>query len=686
MLNEVREKTETTIREACGADGPVIVEAPPASGKTHNSVSLAAEGYNVLYLARRTDLYEEAEEKAAEIKEETGAEFTIEKIPSPHRDCKTFTRDYGSATSHAKKLYGMGLSGPELHSDDTDIPMPCRSGSSSCEYMEKHTRLMTDPDSVDLLIGNHKHAYNRRYTRNRIVIFDEFNRSAFQTRFTTGSRIDDDPTEIIGAFLRNVPEIPCTDVTDLIEARARKDDVYAQTMEWFRTNKANIETSREILPISTKPHEISNVLAAFLTCSVLQMEDKESGLALAYEPDLWDAVGVKTESRCVRDRNTGEMIVLQPPDWETHREIQVIGLDALPVTRLWNVALGCEFEREPIIPRETISRYLQQGLNMDIIQVTENQHPYSGGRVSPIDNVRFALARNIAEQPFPLITRKQALESYRGEPWLSKCVQSDDQNNLRVKTYGNVLSSNEFEEDTVGFISGNPYPGDHVVIELCTLCDEPMEIIRATDSDNDDADDEGASDQDEKPGRGFEISTAFGEEMYRHKTPHQVFQAILRFGRTTDSNVKSTVFVNTAAVPSWLSPRTLTIWRHASHHKKILVLEALIQAADSDDMFSQQTVQTLKEMIDSQLEEDADDDEENTIDEETIRQTLQQAAFEDCIERDPNSGRNGADCYRWVGDSNLRETEGVVSSADHLLMTDSCAVFLQLEWQSATND
>jgi hypothetical protein len=677
MLNEVREKTETTIRDACDAAGPVIVEAPPASGKTHNSVSLVADGYNVLYLARRRDLYEEAEKKATEIKEETGAEFTVETVPSPHNHCDTFTDCSGSANSLAEKLYDMGLSGPELHSDETDITMPCQS-DIPCEYMKKHRRLMTEPGSVDLLIGNHKHAYNRRYTKDRIVIFDEFNRSAFQTRFTTGSRVDDDPTKIIGAFLRNVPEIPCTDVTDLIEARTRKDDVYEQTMEWFRTNKANIETSREILPISTKPHEISNVLAAFLTCSVLQMEDKGSGLALAYEPDLWDEVGVKTESRCVRDRNTGAMSVLQPPDWENHQEIQVIGLDALPVTRLWNVALGCEFERETIIPREKMSKYLQQGLNMDIIQVTENQHPYSGGRVSPIDNVRFALARIIAEQPFPLITRKQALESYRGEPWLSDCVQSDDQNNLRVKTYGNVLSSNEFEDDTVGFISGNPYPGDHVVIELCTLCDEPTEIIRATGSDGDDADDEGASDQDEKPSRGFEISTAFGEEMYRHKTPNQVFQAILRFGRTTDSDVNSTVFVNTAAVPSWLSPRTLTIWRHASHHKKVLVLEALIQAADSDDTFSQQTVQTLKEMIDPRLEADADDgDDEHTIDEETIRQTLQQAAFEDCIERDPNSGCNGADCYRWVGDANLRETVGVVSSADHLLVTDSCAVFLQ---------
>jgi hypothetical protein len=681
MIDKVREQTASKINKACFADDYVLIEAPPASGKTYTSVSLASEGHKVLYLAGRTDLYDEAAEIAAEIKQETDTKFTVETIPSPHRDCETFTDHSGSAKSHAEKLYAMGVSGPELHKDDSDVRMPCQSSGSPCSYMETYRTLMTDPDSVDLLIGNHQHAYNRRYTNDRIVIFDEFNLSAFQTRFTTDSELDDDPNKIIGAFLRNVPEIPCTDVTDLIEARARKDDSYKQTMEWFRTNTADSDTSREILPVTTDKYKISNVLAAFLTCSILQMEDKASGMALAYEPDLWDEVGVHPESRCVRNRNTGEMSVLQPPNLADAQ--QVIGLDALPVPRLWNTALGTDFELRTVIPRKDISKYLQDGLNLDIIQVTENQHPYSSGRVSPIDNLRFAFARNIAEQPFPLITRKQALESYQGEPWLSECVDSDDQDNLRVKTYGSVLSSNEFENDSVGFISGNPYPGDHVVIELCTLCNEPTEILRDSDSNENEDDDvtpdgdtEVNADGNRAPARGFNISTAFGDEVYRHTTPHQVFQAILRFGRTTDSNTTSTVFVNTAAQPFWLSPRTVTVWAHSSHRKKVTTLEALIQAADSTDEFSWQTVQSLQNLVESRLEQD-EHGRTNSISEQTIRNTLQQTAFEDCIERDPNSAPGGADRYQWTGNSHLKNTAGIIPSATHLLVTESRAVFLK---------
>ena len=47
MLEEVRYRTETLITEACQADQPVIIEAPPASGKTYNAIRLAAQGYTL---------------------------------------------------------------------------------------------------------------------------------------------------------------------------------------------------------------------------------------------------------------------------------------------------------------------------------------------------------------------------------------------------------------------------------------------------------------------------------------------------------------------------------------------------------------------------------------------------------------------------------------------------------------
>ena len=63
MLEDVRDRTETLITEACQADQPVLIEAPPASGKTYSAIRLAAQGYKILYLAGRTDLYAQAKEE-----------------------------------------------------------------------------------------------------------------------------------------------------------------------------------------------------------------------------------------------------------------------------------------------------------------------------------------------------------------------------------------------------------------------------------------------------------------------------------------------------------------------------------------------------------------------------------------------------------------------------------------------
>ena len=36
MIEEVRSQTQDLIREACRSEDPVLIEAPPASGKTYN--------------------------------------------------------------------------------------------------------------------------------------------------------------------------------------------------------------------------------------------------------------------------------------------------------------------------------------------------------------------------------------------------------------------------------------------------------------------------------------------------------------------------------------------------------------------------------------------------------------------------------------------------------------------------
>jgi len=664
MIEEVRDRTQNLITEACQSEDPVLIEAPPASGKTYNAVRLAAQGYNVLYLAGRIDLYDQAETGVEKLKDEEGtADIRVEKIPSPNRHCDTFQDNNSGDTQKAKRLYAKGVSAKELHTDRNNVSMPCHTEQSPCEYVDKRERLNHDFDNIDILIGNHQHAYNPRYLLNRIVIFDEFNQDPFIQSFPSDdSNISDEPNELISEFLQSVDEIPLDNITDLIEARTREDEDYEAALDWFMQRGADEQTVKKVLGITSARYNTAHKLSAFLTCSLLVMEKMGSDMELAYDPELWDELGVNSESRCVRDRSSGKMVVLEPPPLEKAQ--QVIGLDAVPIRRLWNVVFGCNFDKKQVLERDSIDHYLKEGLEIDVIQVTESRHPYSSGRISSRDQQRFALVRNIEDRKFPIISRKRALKNYQSRDWFGKCVESAEngEDGYRAQNYGSVLSSNRFKDESLGFISGSPYPGDQVVKQWCALCGESTQPERS---------------DDETAGSTLEFSTDLGETIYRHFTHDLVFQAILRFGRTPGESVdRSTVYVNTSASPEWISPRQLTIddWYNAT--KRVAVVEELIRASDSDDRQSWQTVETLHKSVNKRLE--ATKSNVDSVNKEWVRNVLQDENLVDCIERDPGAGWNGADLFRWNEEETLQQTIGIINPADHLLVTDAYAMFLKI--------
>ena len=142
MIEEVRSQTQDLIREACRSEDPVLIEAPPASGKTYNAVRLATQGHNVLYLAGRTDLYSQAKKEVEDLKNETEAnDITIETIPSPNRHCETFQNNNSGDTQKAKRLYAKGVSAKELQIKRNNISMPCHTEDSPCEYIKKRNNL-----------------------------------------------------------------------------------------------------------------------------------------------------------------------------------------------------------------------------------------------------------------------------------------------------------------------------------------------------------------------------------------------------------------------------------------------------------------------------------------------------------------------------------------------------------------
>jgi len=119
-ISAVRNHTRELIESASVADDPVLIEAPPNSGKTTNAIRLALEAEKpVTYLARRIDLYEQAEEEAEEY-----GDLRYERIPAPQRDCETFLGDNNGSAAAVQRLYKKGYSGRTIHLNSRDYA-PC---------------------------------------------------------------------------------------------------------------------------------------------------------------------------------------------------------------------------------------------------------------------------------------------------------------------------------------------------------------------------------------------------------------------------------------------------------------------------------------------------------------------------------------------------------------------------------
>jgi len=652
MVTDIRERTEEVIRESSEEEQPVLVEAPPASGKTYSAVRLAQEpDQQVLYLAGRKDLYQQAIEEAID-----AGGIYFEKVPNPYRDCKTFKDENKGDTKRAQRMYARGKRGIEIHYADRDtVYTPCM-GGDGCEYIRKLDNIDPESEEIDLLIGNHQHAYVPDYLDGRIVIFDEFNAEPFVTRFPSAdSMIYDSPHEVIKPVLQASEVLPYDDFTDLIETRARTGQTTEQDLE--RVTKEIAEAVQNSIDVSPSKYDTTHSKSAFITCALLCMEKVGAGMEFAHEPDRWEQLDENRLQRCVRNRDSGQMAILDSPPLD--EAAQVIGLDALPVKRLWETVFSCEFNRKQVIPREDLGEYLEESLNIEVFQVANGKNHYSSGQLSRRDKQRFVVIRALEGETFPVISRKQALSAYLSHEWFSHCVEDAEDgadSDLRARQYAKVLSSNVFGEDSLGLVSGSPFPGDAIVKRWTALCGESTTPIRSA---------EGPS-----TGQSLVGFEGFGDEIYHHFTHHQVAQAIFRFGRETAEGEQSTVYVNTTAVPDWLPATELNINDIHSTSKRTQVLESLIRATVSRNPPEGKTTKQLRNAANSRL-----DDEEITR--ERVRQVLR-TEVQDCVRIEQNAGENGADLFFWDSEDNILPLPVTTSFADHLVKVDSTIHLLKL--------
>lgn len=668
-ISAVRDHTRELIAAAFDSTEPALIEAPPSSGKTTSTYDLAIDSETpVTYLCSRIDLYEEATEHFRQAEDavphfegcritetaDTETATTYAVIPSPYRDCPSFQEGEPGNETLIRKKYASGMSAYKLHmSEATDVVTPC---GSDCPYMQKLRQIDYGNDSIDILIGHHKHSHRESYVRDRIVVLDEFNADAFLTEFPdVSTETRDDPCKTIPNFLNAVdgvessfPTQTFSDITDILVKRFTHEDAVA-AIEWFRSHGVSRGDAEEFdfLTESLFQYDNTHLLAPFLTFSLFCMEPLGNDIEMAPHPNndhlqLWEDVGLSPSTRVIRDRNTNQMSVLRPPDISLAK--QVIGLDGLPTPELWDLLLppDSSFSHQQVLEKSDFISYLKDGLNMSLTQVGDGMYHYAGGRVSTQDGLRLRAITLIEDAPVPVISTKRALDGYQNDGLLYRYVaetseHEDTETNfeyesLLARNFASVKSSNEFEQEDLGVVMGTPYPGDDVVRRWAGLC-----------------------------GRGVEVSNTgeertfgeFGDKIYQHLTHNQVVQAILRFGR--DESVYeedgAQVYVSTKALPEWFEMNnTLDICTKTTELAVVKALRSLARKEDKQ-AYHYRTVKILTEDINNS------DRIEDHITENQVRRELEELVKSGFVIVKRNHGKGGADCYRWDLSTSVRIIE-----------------------------
>jgi len=650
-LSAVRDHTRELIESASDVDGPVLIEAPPNSGKTTNAIRLAREAEKpVTYLARRIDLYEQAEQKAEEYDD-----LRYERIPAPQRDCETFLGDNDGSATAVQRLYEKGYSGRRIHLEFQDYA-PC---GMDCDYIDTLETIDEEIESIDLLIGHHSHCTRHQYVRNRIVIIDEFNPDPFLQPFPgDNSTVIDDPGDIVPGFLNALDEVDTGfpteiygDVTDLIQRRDGPKG-WQEAIDWFREKGASRRSAQnfDFLDPTLGEYDDVHAYAPFLTFSLLCMERIGPGIDLAPPPsgaldEIWQDGDLGPATKCLRDRNTGKMYALTPPDLSA--ATQVIGLDGTPTIELWNLLFAPDdgFDHQKVIAREDFPTYLRSAMNMSLIQIGDGWHPYAAGNISDSDSNRFTAIQTLEEDAFALVSTKQALERYQDRGLLDAFVKRTDSNQDAADTrvsaehqalhYATLKSSNAFEKEPLGVVAGMPHPGDDLVQLWAGFCGEAVEVTRSNEED---------------------VEKSFGElgnKIYEYFAHDQVVQAILRFGRDESvyENGGATVYISTYALPDWFEvDDEYNVQSKELEGAVLAKLFEIYQEEDGHDL-ALRTVNQIYESVDE------DDRLKDDPSKRGVRNALERLASKDYVNVQPDRGQYSADLYGWSGGGELLQAE-----------------------------
>jgi hypothetical protein len=177
--------------------------------------------------------------------------------------------------------------------------------------------------------------------------------------------------------------------------------------------------------------------------------------------------------------------------------------------------------------------YLQEILQLQFIRTTDRWKAIqSGSGAAPPKEL--ALLEGIAEKEETtpaLISSQRAINKYT-ETGLDEITE-------RTAHYGGLKGMNDFAEERVGIVIGNPHPGDHVIEKWSALAG--VSARRKT------------VDGEELTGNNTDYGQ-FGNQVMQTVIHDEVLQAAMRFGRkeSEDGTRGATIYLHTSAIPEWL--------------------------------------------------------------------------------------------------------------------------------------
>ena len=503
-LEKVRNRRDYLIQRGFNLSEPVLIEAPPVSGKSYGVVEWAKKtGEQLTVFAQRHNLLNEYESRC----ESWG--LTVRRLPSFFRDCGSFDEEGQPIDRAAEKLehdYQKGLPGDELHAKHSNLS--CQS-EGECPFVANRD---FDLNEYDILLGTYKHAYRPKWLEGRYVAFDEFPDDAYLLEFENGI------ASVISAYLEDKDELPFADYHDLLR---RKDnpDVQDSIAEW----KDSIRTwSYDYSHARRSPSSSAHALAPIATLAEFKMVRLDNG---------WGYSDLQQGNVAVRNPKSDTWTFLLPPDLSSAESI--IALDGTPNSTLWGLTLNEPLRTFPLLNEVEREEYLRDVLGYRFIQTTERWKAIqSGDGASPPKDL--ALIEGITdreEQTPALISSKDAIHQYKSEG-LGEITGT-------VEHYNNLKGMNKFGTERLGIVLGNPHPGDDEIEKWAALAGESAE--RRKDANGKELN---GKDTDYGP---------FGNEVMHTLVHDEVLQAAMRFGRERKDGVRgATVYLHTSALPGWL--------------------------------------------------------------------------------------------------------------------------------------